>query len=101
MNIQKPVTIILAILINVAALAWFHDWSTSVAANAAAMQRADKIVTLPTITVRPTRAQMELLQRKATPDQTSTVIPSGDGSVQALVMPYYSFADEPETVSKG
>jgi hypothetical protein len=98
MNIRKLVAIVAAILINVAVLAWFHSWSTAVLANAARSQHTDQVLVLPTVTVRPSRAQIEMLRRERKP-ATSRVAPSGDGGIRALVMPFYSFAHADATES--
>jgi hypothetical protein len=95
MNIRKLVAIVAAILINVAVLTWFHNWSSAVIANASPSQHTDQVVVLPTVTVRPSRAQIEMLRRERRP-VTSSVAPSGDG-IRALVMPFYSFAQADAT----
>ena len=61
---HKLIAIVVAIAINVAVLAWFHAWSASVVASAAAapMQRQPE-VTLPAINVHPSAAQLHALQR--------------------------------------
>ncbi|MGH8191226.1 MAG: hypothetical protein ACREP2_07240 [Rhodanobacteraceae bacterium] len=63
MNIQKLVAITAAILINCAVLAWFHAQGAAVVANATPAPRAEAVLTLPTVTVYPTRAQIESLHR--------------------------------------
>ena len=98
MNIRKLVAIVLAVLINCAVLAWFHTWSTAVAANAAQSQHTDQVLLLPTINVRPTRAQIEMLRRGHKP-ATSRVAPSAAVGIQTLVMPFYSFAQADGTES--
>jgi hypothetical protein len=62
--IRKLIAIILAIAINCGVLATLNHLSTvSVASAAAPSTHVQKIVTLPTIRVTPTRAQMEQLRR--------------------------------------
>ena len=99
MNIQKTVSIVAAIAINVAVLAWFHAWSAGVAASAAAAHgQTSTIVTLPVISVHPSAAQLRQLHESghapqpATPDQAS--LGGGGNSAACLVMPYYSFASQ-------
>jgi hypothetical protein len=96
--IRKLIAIILAIAINCGVLATLNHLSTvSVASAAAPSTHVQKIVTLPTIRVTPTRAQMEQLRRTPAarrPAAASSVTPATGGvGMQALVMPYYSFAD--------
>ncbi len=99
--IRKLVAIVLSIAINCAVLAWFHAWSTAAVAKVPSPPGSQKVWVLPAITVRPTRAQVEALRREAPRPGTSSVMPSGDAGVQALVMPYYSFADEPAAADAG
>lgn len=91
---RKLIAIVLALLINCAVLAWFHAWSTNVVATAApASTQVGKVLTLPGITVRPTRAQMDALRRERAPSGSARIAPAG-GGMQALVMPFYSFAGD-------
>jgi hypothetical protein len=96
MNIRKLVAIVLAVLINCAVLAWFHTWSTAVVANAAQSQDVNPVL-LPTITVRPTPAQLQMLQRERKSPATSSIAPGAGTGIQTLVMPFYSFADADST----
>lgn len=99
--IRKLIAIILAVLINAAVLVWFHTWSTTAMASAAPSPRTDKALVLPTITVYPTRAQLESLGRHPAPATTSVGESSGTGDAQTLVMPYYSFADSFDAADNG
>lgn len=104
--IRKLIAIILAVAINCGVLATLNHLSTvSVASAASPSTHAQKIVTLPTITVTPTRAQMDQLQRapaKHAPAAASSATPpAGDVGMQALVMPYYSFADQSDAQRNG
>ncbi|MGH8147046.1 MAG: hypothetical protein ACREPY_11995 [Rhodanobacteraceae bacterium] len=104
MNVQKFVAIVLSILINGAVLALFHVWSTAAVASAAPpAQRMETMVrTLPTITVYPTRAQMEQLHREAVPaTKAGGVKPPLGANVQDLAMPYYSFEGAFDAANQG
>ena len=91
---RKLIAIVLALLINCAVLAWFHAWSTTaVATTLPTSTHVGKVLTLPRITVRPTRAQMDALRRERAPSGSAGIAPAG-GGMQALVMPFYSFADD-------
>lgn len=100
MNIQKTIAIVAAIAINVAVLAGFHAWSTATVASAAHTQPATQhIVTLPVINVTPSPAQLRELHKRpvaSAPEQASVA-----GSVECLVMPYYSFAAECDSAASG
>lgn len=62
--IRKLISIVVAIAINVAVLAWFHAWSASVVASASvAPAQPLPAVTLPVINVHPSAAQLHALQR--------------------------------------
>lgn len=88
MNIQKLVAIVVAILINVAVLGWFHAWSAAAVASAAARApNAEKVVTLPVISVHPSAEQLRELRRGHAPAASKR-----GGQVACVVMPYYSFA---------
>ena len=96
---RKFIAIVLALLINCAVLAWFHAWSTNaVATTAPAAAQVGKVLTLPRITVRPTPEQMEALRRERAPSGSARIAPAG-GGMQALVMPFYSFAQADPTGS--
>ena len=87
----KLLTIAAAFLIacgSVAALGAWADASVRTLPAAA----TDGIVTLPTITVRPTPEQLRELQRSSH-DQTAALGGGGGGGV--FDMPYYSFAVQP------
>jgi len=99
--IRKLVAIVLSVAINCAVLVWFHAWSTAAVAQVLPPAGTQKAVVLPTITVRPTRAQIDALRREARQPSTSSVTPAGGVGMQALVMPYYSFADEPAAADAG
>ena len=100
--IRKLIAITFAILINCAALAWFHAWSASAVASAVPQPGQDKMLTLPVITVYPTRAQWESVRQSAsTPQASSKVAPTGARGIEALVMPYYSFADQSTAADAG
>ena len=91
---RKLIAIVLALLINCVVLAWFHAWSTNAVATAApTATQVGKVLTLPRITVRPTHAQLEALRRERAPSGSARIAPAG-GGMQALVMPFYSFADD-------
>lgn len=91
---RKLIAIVLALLINCAVLVWFHAWSANVVAAAApASTQVGKVLTLPRITVRPTRAQMDALRRERAPAGSARIAPAG-GGMQALAMPFYSYADD-------
>jgi hypothetical protein len=98
--LRKLIAIVLSIAINCAVLAWFHAWSTAAVAEVAPPPASRKVLVLPGITVRPTRAQLEALRREV-PQATGSVAPSGDAGVQAPAMPYYSFADDPAAADAG
>ena len=90
MNIQKLIAIVVAIAINCAVLAWFHEWSNAAVAGATSPASAQKIVTLPVINVHPSTAQLRELQKSRThamPDQADA-----GGQLACVVMPYYSYA---------
>jgi hypothetical protein len=70
--IRKIVAIILAVLINGAVLAWFAGPGLAMAAHARAVQRIDKPIVLPAVTVRPMHAQTESLHRT---DGTAKTVP--------------------------
>jgi hypothetical protein len=96
---RKLIAIVLALLINCAVLAWFHTWSaTAVATTVPASTQVGKVLTLPRITVRPTHAQMDALRRERAPSGSAAIAPAGEG-MQALVMPFYSFAGDPARAS--
>ena len=81
MNIQKLVAIVAAVAINVVVLAALHAWTANVAAGAAAAARqTEPAITLPTITVRPTPAQIEQLRQARRPDQASRLVPAETGA---------------------
>ncbi|MBS0381901.1 MAG: hypothetical protein JSR56_05665 [Proteobacteria bacterium] len=67
MNIQKLIAIVAAILINCAALAWFNAVGAHAVASATPASADPAVVTLPTTTVRPTRAQLEMLRKELIP----------------------------------
>lgn len=86
----KLLTIAAAFLIACGSIAALGAWAdASVQAMPAAA--TDNIVTLPTITVRPTPEQMRELQRSGD-DQTAAL---GGGGGGVFDMPYYSFAVQP------
>lgn len=96
MNTQKLIAIVIAIAINCIALAWFHAWSANAIAHAARRApgaTARPIVTLPTISVHPTRAQLERLHHAPQVSASGLKVPVGGAGVQALAVPYDSFAD--------
>jgi hypothetical protein len=101
MNIQKLIAIVAAIAINCAVLAWFHAWTSSVAASAAMPAvPVQKVVTLPAIHVHPSAAQLRAAGR------TRVGAASGGqagvaGNYLPLAMPYYSFAAQPSAVGEG
>ncbi|MGH8118047.1 MAG: hypothetical protein ACREP0_10115 [Rhodanobacteraceae bacterium] len=91
MNVQKLIAIVVAIAINCAVLAWLHGWSPATVASAAPPPvRAQQIITLPTITVRPSADQLRELQREraATPPEQA----DAGAAYSGFDMPYYSFA---------
>ncbi|HJR15164.1 MAG TPA: hypothetical protein VJ833_14865 [Rhodanobacteraceae bacterium] len=67
MNMQRLIAIVAAIAINVAVLASFHNSSATVVANAISPRRAQKVLTLPVITVRPSAQQCHELRRTPAP----------------------------------
>jgi len=88
---RKLIAIAMALLINVVVLAWFHAWSANIVATAEPATTG-RVPTLPTIQVRPTRAQLDALRReRVVLPVTSGVAPAEIG-MGALVMPFYSFA---------
>lgn len=96
--IRKFIAIILAIAINCGVLATLNHLSTvSVASVAPPATQAQKILTLPTIRVAPTRASAEQQHRvpaaHAPAAAGSAAPPVREVGMQTLVMPYYSFAD--------
>lgn len=100
MNIQKLIAIVAAIAINCAVLAWFHAWTSSVVASAT-IPSASKVVTLPTINVHPSAAQLRAAGRGhagAASGGGQAGIPGNDS---ALAMPYYSFAAQPTSRDAG
>lgn len=104
--IRKLIVILLAIAINCGVLATLNHLSmVSVASAAPPAAHARKIVTLPNTVVTPTRAQVERLPRAPaahTPAGATSVSPAaGDAGMQALVMPYYSFADHANALRNG
>ncbi|MGH8112696.1 MAG: hypothetical protein ACREPL_12370 [Rhodanobacteraceae bacterium] len=98
MNVQKLIAIVVAIAINCTVLAWLHGWSpASVASAAPPPVRAQQIITLPTITVRPSAGQLRELQREraaSVPEQASVAEDAG-------LMPYYSFAAQSSEGNQG
>lgn len=99
MNIQKLIAIVAAIAINCVVLAWFHAVGVRAVANASPRPGLSQtVVTLPTITVRPTRVQIESLRAGTTARRAGAdaghATPAADGDARALAMPFYSFADE-------
>lgn len=101
MNIQKLIAIVAAIAINCAVLAWFHAWTSSVAASAVVPAvPMQKVVTLPAINVHPSAEQLRAVGR------TRAGAASGgqadvSGNYSALAMPYYSFAAQPSARGEG
>lgn len=90
MNIQKLIAIVVALAINVLALAWFHAWTNTLAAEAAAAaMQSDKVRVLPVIEVRPTAAQWRALRPGSSAPAASR---AGDARLACIDMPYYSFA---------
>lgn len=69
--IRKLISIVVAIAINCAVLAWFYAWSASAIASAAAVQPRPS-VTLPVIDVHPSAAQLHALQRDHVPAMLPT-----------------------------
>jgi hypothetical protein len=63
--LRQLIAVVLAVLINCAVLASFYPWRTAAIAHVVPTESAGSVVTLPTITVRPTRAQVEMLRRMA------------------------------------
>ncbi|MEO7148537.1 MAG: hypothetical protein ABIY40_01145 [Rhodanobacteraceae bacterium] len=97
MNTSKTLTFAASFLISCAGVAGIRAW-----ANAAAMQTMtapdatlETIQTLPTITVRPTREQLEVI-RRASPIDAGVTTAGG----MALDMPYYLFAVKSRRASK-
>ena len=62
--IRKIIAIVIAIAINCAVLVWFHAWSASVVASAAAAPAQQPTKTLPVINVHPSAAQLRALQHE-------------------------------------
>ncbi|HEX5960681.1 MAG TPA: hypothetical protein VFY97_05485 [Rhodanobacteraceae bacterium] len=97
--IRKIVTIVAAIAINCAVLAWFHAWSAAVVAAATPPDSMREVVTLPVINVHPSAGQLRALRKaraQATTDQANA-----DGGIACLAMPYYSFAAPCGTAANG
>ncbi|HJP97685.1 MAG TPA: hypothetical protein VJ862_03890 [Rhodanobacteraceae bacterium] len=94
---RKLIAIVLAVLINCAVLAWFHAWSANAIVNAEPASTG-VVLTLPTINVRPTRAQLDALRRERVSPVTSSLVPA-DAGMRMLVMPFYSFAEADATAS--
>jgi len=94
---RKLIAIALALMINAAVLVWFPAWSANSGATA---DPAGKVLTLPTITVQPTRAQIDALRRERMSPATSSLVPA-DAGMRTLVMPFYSFAPAGATESVG
>ncbi len=97
---SKIVAIVAAVAINCAVLAWFHAWTATTVANAKPPPAsAQKILTLPTVNVRPSVEQMRELRAMhgpAAPEQADA-----GGVAACLVMPYYSFAAQCDTAVNG
>lgn len=60
---RKLIAIAIALALNAIVLTGFYVWSTDAVARAAPSQSEGTVRTLPEVTVRPTRAQIELLRR--------------------------------------
>lgn len=63
MNMRRLIAIIVATAVNVAVLASFHNSSAALVAGAIPPRRAQKVLTLPVITVRPSAQQWRELRR--------------------------------------
>ena len=95
MNPSKPLIFAAACLITVAGVAGIRAYADT--ASRTAIPRPaemDGIPTLPTIEVRPTRAQLEAVRR-----ENAGI--AAIGGAASFDMPYYSFAVQPEQVGKG
>lgn len=102
--IRKLVAIILALAINCGVLATLNHLGTVSVASAAAPAHVQAVVTLPTTVVTPTRAQRDELHRgrgQQRPAAASSAAKPTGGGMQALVMPYYSFADQSDEQRDG
>lgn len=87
MNASKPLTFAASLLIASASVAGIRAYANaSASAVLPAAVAAQTLQTLPTITVRPTRAELETAFGQAVKD-SSTATGGAD-----LDMPYYSFA---------
>ncbi|MEO7148624.1 MAG: hypothetical protein ABIY40_01580 [Rhodanobacteraceae bacterium] len=91
MNAAKPLTFAAALLISTAGIAGIRAYANASARSVLpAVISAENIQTLPTITVHPSRAQIEAIHGHAVKGTDSTAVGSTD-----FDMPYYSFAAKP------
>ena len=96
--IRKFIAIAAAIAINCAVLAWFHAWGAAAVAKVDPPVNTQKILTLPTLHVYPSAAQLRELRQtsaRATPEQANA------GGIACLAMPYYSFASRCDAAVSG
>ena len=104
MDTNKLTAIIGAVLIASGAVAGIRAWANASAGEMLLAPQAElqAVQTLPTITVRPTRAQLEQLglsHRAAQPQAKAGDARIGGGA--AMDMPYYSFGAAAVRASKG
>ncbi|MEO7051849.1 MAG: hypothetical protein ABI128_09300 [Rhodanobacter sp.] len=91
MNASKPLTFAAALLISTAGIAGIRAYANASARSVLpAAVGAQTIQTLPTITVHPTRAQLEAIHGHAIKGTDSAAVGGAD-----FDMPYYSFAAKP------
>ncbi|MEO6966973.1 MAG: hypothetical protein ABI132_00725 [Rhodanobacteraceae bacterium] len=103
MNIRKTLTFAASFLIACAGVAGIRAWANTAAAktDTAPAAAVETIQTLPAITVRPTREQLDALRHHA-PEAAQSGNGAGmAGGGIALDMPYYSFGMKATRASKG
>ena len=104
MDTNKLTAIIGAVLIASGAVAGIRAWANASAGEMLLAPQAEleAVQTLPTITVRPTREQLEQLgiSRRAAQPQAKAADAQTGGGV-AMDMPYYSFGAAATRASKG
>ena len=104
MDTNKLTAIVGAVLIASGAVAGIRAWANASAGEMLLAPQAElgAVQTLPAITVRPTREQLEQLgmsHQAAQPQAKAADAQTGGGV--AMDMPYYSFAVQPTRASRG
>lgn len=97
MKALKIIAIVAAIAVNLGVLVAFDHLGTTTFADVPPPPvHTSAIVTLPTITVRPTPAQIQVLRGEgAWPAPATTASTArGEAGMRTLLMPYFSFGNE-------